>query len=140
MASHSYFNEEKVVDGSCLVVFTVADDIDLFDARIETYLPEGSVKYFREVVKPKGEQAIKNWMQHQVYLSLGFFLSACAAMNIDSTPMEGIDTEAYDKLLDVKGYKTLFAVTIGYRDPNDANQPAVKPKSRLPLSDVVVSI
>lgn len=61
-------------------------------------------------------------------------------MNIDSTPMEGIDTEAYDKLLDVKGYKTLFAVTIGYRDPNDANQPAVKPKSRLPLSDVVVSI
>lgn len=73
LASHSYFNEEKVVDGSCLVVFTVADDIDLFDARIETYLPEGSVKYFREVVKPKGEQAIKNWMQHQVYLSLGFF-------------------------------------------------------------------
>lgn len=79
-------------------------------------------------------------MQHQVYLSLGFFLSACAQLEIDSTPMEGINTAEYDRILDLKGYKTLFAAVIGYRNPDDANQPSVKPKSRLPLDEVVRTI
>jgi nitroreductase/dihydropteridine reductase len=91
-------------------------------------------------VKPKGEAGIKSWLQHQVYLSLGFFLSACASLDIDSIPMEGINNEEYDKILQLNDYKTLFAVAIGYRSPNDTNQPSVTPKSRLPLEQIIQSI
>lgn len=137
LASVSFFNEEKINAASHVIVFSVLDDIDAFETRIKDHLPEGAVAYFQNMVKPKGEAAIKNWMQHQVYLSLGFFLSACAEMQIDSTPMEGIDTAAYDRIVGLQGYKTLFAVAIGYRDTEDPNQPTKNPKKRLPLDQVV---
>ena len=76
-------------------------------------------------------------MNNQVYISLGFFLSACASMGIDSTPMEGIVNTEYDRLLNEPEYTTLFAVAIGYRNPEDSNQLHLRPKSRLPLEDVV---
>lgn len=75
-----------------------------------------------------------------MYLSLGFFLSACASLEIDSTPIEGLKTEEYNKILQLKGYKTLFTVAIGYRNPEDTNQPSVKPKSRLALENIIKSI
>ena len=51
-------------------------------------------------------------------------------MGIDSTAMEGILPQAYDQHLPKDGYKTLFAVAIGYRDPEDKNQPSITPKKR----------
>ncbi|TWI18848.1 nitroreductase family protein [Sphingobacterium siyangense] len=140
LASVSFFNEQKINEASHLVVFSVIDDILLFEKQITENLPEGSVIYYKNMVKPLPEAAIKSWLQHQVYLSLGFFLSACASLEIDSTPMEGIKTEEYDKILKLEGYKTLFAVAIGYRNPEDSNQPSVKPKLRLALEKVVKSI
>ena len=73
----------------------------------------------------------------KVYVALGYFLSACASMGIDSTPMEGILPAEYDKHLPKDGYHTLFAVAIGYRDPDDANQPDRTAKKR--KTDVVKS-
>ena len=49
--------------------------------------------------------------------------------------MEGILPSEYDKHLPKNGYRTLFAVAIGYRDPEDANQPDRTPKRR--KTDVV---
>ncbi len=137
LASVSFFNEPKINDASHLVVFNAIDDIEKFEQQIKQNLPEGAVGYFNQFIKPKPEAEIKAWLRHQVYLSLGFFLSACIALEIDSTPMEGIKTEEYDKILNIDGYTTLFAVAIGYRDTEDANQPSVKPKTRLALENVV---
>lgn len=137
LASVSFFNEPKIKDASHLVVFSVIDDVEKFEQQIKQNLPEGAVVYFNQSIKPKPEAEIKAWLKHQVYLSLGFFLSACAALGIDSTPMEGIKNEEYDKILKIDGYTTLFAVAIGYRDIEDANQPKVKPKTRLALENVV---
>ncbi len=72
-----------------------------------------------------------------MYIALGYFLSACASIGIDSTPMEGILPEEYDKILQENDYRTLFAVAIGYRNPEDKNQPSFTPKKRLPLEEVV---
>ena len=76
-------------------------------------------------------------MSHQVYLSLGVLLSACAQMEIDSTPMEGIEIAKYDAILNNEKYTTLFAVAIGVRDDNDFNQPKLKPKSRLNFEEIL---
>lgn len=138
-AEVSFFNEHKVKDASHLVIFSVIDDISKFETQIEENLPEGSVGYYNKNLKPQPESAVKSWMAHQVYLSLGFFLAACASMDIDSTPMEGIDIDGYTKILDESGYKPLFAVAIGYRNPEDSNQPSITPKSRLNIDRVVES-
>ncbi|MDR1200162.1 MAG: nitroreductase family protein [Tannerellaceae bacterium] len=140
LSAVSYWNRQKINDASDLVVFCAMDDVEKFEKRINETLPEGAINYYNQFVKPKGETGIKSWLQHQVYLSLGFFLSACASLDIDSTPMEGINNEEYDKILQLNGYKTLFAVAIGYRSPNDTNQPSVTPKSRLPLEKIQENI
>ncbi|MFT4202649.1 MAG: NAD(P)H-dependent oxidoreductase [Chitinophagaceae bacterium] len=140
LASVSYSNEQKINGASHLVVFGVIDTIEKFEEQIRQNLPQAAVDYYNTFLKPLPEPEIKSWLQHQVYLSLGFFLSACASMGIDSTPMEGIKNAEYDKILQLDGYKTLFAVAIGYRNPEDTNQPSNTPKLRLPLEQVVQSI
>lgn len=139
-AQVSFFNEPKVKNASHLVVFCVIDSVQGFEQQIHQNSIQGQIDYFNNHIKPLPEATIKAWMTNQVYLSLGFFLSACATMGIDSTPMEGIDKGGYSRILNLEGYTTLFAVAIGGRDAEDTNQPSVKPKSRMKLSDVVHSI
>ncbi|GAB3800718.1 oxygen-insensitive NAD(P)H nitroreductase [Spirosoma humi] len=140
LADASYWNAPRIKEASHLVVFTAIDDIEKFEQQINENLPTGSVNYYNKFLKPLPEADIKSWFQHQVYLALGFFLSACADMGIDSTPMEGIQCEEYDKILQLEGYKTLFAVAIGYRNSEDSNQPSLSPKSRLPLEKIIESV
>lgn len=137
LAQVSYFNEQKIKEASHLVVFCAFDDIPSFEHQINKNLPEGAVGYYNQFIKPLPESEIKAWFKHQVYLSLGCFLSACASMSIDSTPMEGIKSEEYNSILSLKNYSALFAVAIGYRDPNDSNQPSIKSKSRLQIEEII---
>lgn len=136
----SYHNDEKVNDASHVVVFSVIENVEDFENKNLSRLPERAGVYYNRMVKPKGEAEIKSWLSHQVYLALGFFLSACASMGIDSTPMEGIQIEEYDRILQQEGYKTLFGVAIGYRDEEDANQPSITPKFRMDKDNVIRSI
>ncbi|MDQ0780187.1 NAD(P)H-dependent oxidoreductase [Chryseobacterium sp. W4I1] len=138
LAEASYFNKEKVLESSHVIVFQVLKDPADFEKQIEENLPEVSVSYYRTMVKPNGEAAIKSWLGHQVYLSLGILLSACAAMGIDSTPMEGIETDKYSEILKNDSYETLFAVAIGKRADNDSNHPETTPKRRLKREMVIL--
>lgn len=140
LAKVSYHNEQKVQKASLVVVFEVIDDVHQFGAQVEKNLPEGNINYFKKNIEHLPETEIKSWLAHQVYLSLGYFLSAVASLDLDSTPMEGIQPEAYDEILKIEGYKTLFAVAVGHRDAEDSNQPTITSKSRLPLEDVIVSL
>lgn len=140
LASTSFFNEQRINEASHLVVFSAIRKVEKFEEQIHTHLPEGAINYYQQFLKPLPEAELHAWFRHQVYLSLGFFLSACASMGIDSTPMEGIDSDAFDEILNAKDYATVFAVAIGRRHPEDSNQPHIKPKSRLPLDQVVKEI
>ncbi len=115
-------------------------DAEAFENMRLTQLPEGTSAYYNRVLKPKGDEQIMNWMSSQVYISLGFFLSAAASLGIDSTPMEGIEKLGYDSVLQDDGYKTLFAVAIGYRHKEDINQILNTPKFRLEQDQVIRSI
>jgi len=136
----SWLNTNKVIDSDTVVVFSRMNDINLFEKQIENELAEGAVKYYKEFIKPQTEEQIKAWFDRQVYLALGVFLSACAEMGIDATPMEGVEPENYDKILNQKHYSTLMAVAIGYRDIEDSNQPSKKPKSRRDIKKVIETI
>lgn len=131
LADASYFNKEKINDSNILVVFQVLKDPKDFENQVKEFLPEVALNYYNTMLKPKGEQEVKNWMSRQVYISLGVLLSACAEMEIDSTPMEGIETEKYDAILNNEKYTTLFSVALGEKDEEDFNRPSIKPKFRL---------
>lgn len=131
LAEASFFNNEKVKNCSHLVIFNAIDDLNYFEEQISTHLPEGAVNYYKNFLKPKPEHEIKAWLQHQVYISLGIFLTACASLDIDATPMEGIDFEKYTEILKLENHKTIFAVCIGKRDDEDSNQPKITPKRRI---------
>ena len=133
----SWLNTNKVLDSDTVVVFSRINNIDLFEKQIEQELPKGAVDYYKEFIKPQTDEQIKAWFDKQVYLALGVFLSACAEMGIDATPMEGVEPENYDKILNQTDYATLMAVAIGFRDNEDFNQPNKKPKSRKDIKKVI---
>lgn len=124
----SLMNEERVKQASHIVIFRVLESVEHFEEEAPSYISEGGRTFYQQYIKPQGEAHVKAWMEHQVYVALGYFLSACAIMGIDSTAMEGILPQAYDQHLPKDGYQTLFAVAIGYRDPEDKNQPSITPK------------
>lgn len=136
----SWLNTNKVLDSDTVVVFSRINNIDLFEKQIEQELPKGAVDYYKEFIKPQTDEQIKAWFDKQVYLALGVFLSACAEMGIDATPMEGVEPENYDKILNQTDYATLMAVAIGFRDNEDFNQPNKKTKSRKDIKKVIETI
>tara|TARA_R110000868_G_C10655692_1_gene745370 strand:- start:59 stop:661 length:603 start_codon:yes stop_codon:yes gene_type:complete len=140
LADASFFNAPKIKNASHLVVFSVQDNLEQFERHVEDNLAEGSVNYYKQFVKEQPAEKTINWLSQQVYITLGFFLAACAAMEIDSTPMEGIEPEKYKDILKIKDHKVLFSVAIGYRDTEDGNQPELVGKSRLSTEKVIQSI
>ncbi len=50
------------------------------------------------------------------------FLTACASLGIDATPMEGIEGDKYTEILGLENHLTTFAVCIGKHHEEDTNQ------------------
>ena len=132
LAQSSFHNQQKVLDCSHLVVFGVEKNTQAFEHRLESTLPEGAWKYYETHLQSLSEVEKLAWRKQQVYLALGIALQSAAELGIDSTPMEGIDPKAYDKAIQWKGHQTIVALCLGYRDPEDFNQPDRKKKSRNP--------
>ena len=139
-ADISRHNKEKIINSSALVIFQVIDDISLFEKQIQENLLESSVNYYKTYIQPEGETVIKIWLSRQVYIALGILLAACADLGIDSTPMEGIENDKYDAVLNNNKYKTLFAVALGTRADDDANQIKIKAKTRFSAENVIEEI
>lgn len=140
LADASYSNASKIKDASHLVVFSVLDNLEEFEKRVEENLHESSIKFYKQVVKPQPEEKTINWLSQQVYITLGFFLAACATMKIDSTPMEGIEPKKYKEILKIENHKVLFSVALGHRHLEDDTQPSLVGKSRLGTDVVIQSI
>lgn len=145
------FNRPRVAEASHLVVFAVKKSIDeayfqrllaqeLADGRIKTEDIASGVDAGRRHfvgIHSTSEEALVDWEARQAYIAMGFLLAAAAEKGIDSTCLEGIDAEKMDEILGLseKGLRTVVAVSLGYRSASDAN--ATRPKSRLPLDEVV---
>ena len=136
-AKVSMMNEEKINKASHLVVFMANSSLPSFEEKLSRATNSYAREFYQKQLKTKGDVALYSWINNQVYIALGVFLSACAAMGIDSTPMEGIQQAEYDKLLGDKDYTTLFAVAIGYREAEDSNQLHLRAKTRLSAAEVV---
>lgn len=80
----------------------------------------------------------ENWTKSQVYLALGNAMHTLARLKVDSTPMEGVDSELigdifYDELGD---YQCHVALAIGYHHPSEDYNFSL-PKTRLTMDKVL---
>lgn len=78
------------------------------------------------------------WTKAQTYLALGNTLHVLARLGIDSTTMEGIDSELISEIFkeELTGYVCDVALAIGYHHAEE-DYNASLPKSRLALQDVL---
>lgn len=79
-----------------------------------------------------------HWTKAQTYLALGNALHTVARLGLDSTPMEGVDSELIGRVFkeELGGYVCDVALALGYHlEGGDYNY--AKPKARRALEDVV---
>lgn len=91
-------------------------------------------QYFINLREQVGETL--NWEKKQAYIAMTALLYGASSMGIDSTPIEGFDEAAMDKVLnlDMYGARSVLLVTLGYDTEDDHNR--TRPKSRLPQEDI----
>lgn len=144
------FNQPRITKASHVVLFLARNE--LTDAYLKEIVdqedkdqrfPEEEMKaandqgrrYFVDL-NSQTEAQLHDWQNRQVYIALGNLLLAAAALNIDSTPIEGFDAQKLDEILNLKekGFRSLVVASLGYRSEADFN--AKLPKSRLPFDEL----
>jgi nitroreductase len=129
-----------VTDSSHLVVFLYkekmdADHIQKHISRVAEVrgLPESALEGYKTMMLQNlVENPTKNdmgaWAQRQAYIAMGFLMETAALLKIDACPMEGFDSRAYDKILELEGtgWRSVATVALGYRHPEDAMQNSKK--------------
>ena len=145
------FGQQQISQSAAILVFAVRTDfgmdyIDQFfkDMSTKRQIPLENLEGYKDFMKGsfanKSEDEISSWATKQVYLTMGHMLASLAALQIDACPMEGLDPQAYDKILDLdaKQLKTIVAMPIGVRAPDDASATALK--VRKDLSDIIIDL
>jgi len=140
LAKVSMHNEEKINQAKLLVIFSVADDLDAFQKVVDNELPQARRNWYNQIKASMPEADLKTWLSKQVYIALGVGLTASISLGLDSTAMEGIESDKYMAILNMKDYKPLFAMAVGYGSEEDLNRIEVTPKSRRSLDNVIETI
>ena len=144
------WGQAQITEASHLVVFAVKKnlgraDVDRFLDRIADVrgVTVESLDGFKQMLLGSLQRPVEEvnaWATRQVYIALGFFLSAAAMLGIDACPMEGFQPAQYDEILGLPalGYGATVLATVGYRAADD---PYVKlPKVRFKPEEVVVHL
>ena len=142
------WNQSVVSDCSHLLVFAAWDTYTeerinkMFDLvnDVRGFKNEGWENYRQMLLKgypPRDPEENFNHATKQAYIAFSQAIAAAAFEEVDATPMEGIEPDNYDKILELENYKTLVAVAIGYRAEDDKNQPSINQKSRRDFEKVI---
>ena len=145
------FNQPRVKNASHVVLFLAKNELSsdylasIVDQEEKDHrFPEAGMKeandkgrrYFVGLNDHTPEE-LHVWQDKQVYIALGNLLLAAAALEIDSTPIEGFDPDKLDEILNLKekGYRSVVVASLGYHSDEDFN--AAFKKSRLPMDEVL---
>lgn len=133
------YKQQQVVDASHFLVLAIETNVD--DSFIEDYLDNIAEirKVDRKNLAPYGDMmkgsitkldqtSRESWARNQAYIVLGNLLTYCAVEGIDTCPMEGFISTAYDEVLGLQelGLKSVLAVPLGTRSSSDQYQNQAK--------------
>jgi nitroreductase len=146
------WNQPVVSDCSHLLVFAAWDTYTeerinyMFDMvnDLRGFKNEGWENYRQQLLgsyPKKSPEENFNHAARQAYIAFSQALSAATFEGVDSTPMEGFDTEALDKILNLKekGLKSCVMLPLGYRDVENDWLVNLK-KVRKPKADLVTLV
>ena len=120
--------QAQITDGSHLLVFAAWDNytaeridevVELnVAARGDLPLIHGYYDTLKANYVPRDTEVNYAHAARQVYIALGIALVAAAEQEVDSTPMEGFDPAAVDKILSLResGLRSVILMPLGYRD------------------------
>ena len=131
------FNQSQISDCSALFVFcnftkVTSSDIDGFiqlkssvqDIMISNLSKYGDFLKSTLLTMPSKEVSI--WTANQVYIALGNLMTSCAALKIDSCPIEGFQADKYNDILNLKNMNAAVVASVGYRSNDDLSQESEK--------------
>ena len=140
------WNQTQITDASHLFIFCNAievtekdvDDLIQLKSEINNIPIEKIVGYgdfIKAKLKEKSAIEMFHWSAKQAYIALANALNVCAELQIDSTPIEGFESEAInDKLgLTKKGLNASVMLAVGYRYEEDVAQNAKKVRKPIDL-------
>ena len=129
------WNQSQITDASHIFIFCNYNKVDEQDVdsliRLKSETNEVPIEkisgygdFVKGKLKEKSEIEMFHWSAKQAYIALGNALTACAELNIDSTPMEGFEPEEVNKLLGLndKGLNACVILAIGYSSLDDQTQ------------------
>lgn len=143
------WNQSQITDCSHLFVFAAwdtytADRINhMFDLtnEIRGFKNEGWENYRQQLLSNYTKKDPQQNFEHaarQTYIAFMSAITQATAEGLDSTPMEGFDRAALDKLLNLndKGLRSTLLLPIGYRDAEKDWLVHLK-KVRKPMKELV---
>lgn len=123
------WNQSVITDCSHLLVFVVWDTYTedrinkMFDLtnEIRGFKNEGWENYRQMLLGMYPQKSAEENFNHaakQAYIAFGMSIAAAAFEGVDSTPIEGFEADALDKILGLreKGLRSAVMLPIGYRD------------------------
>ncbi|WP_243472664.1 MULTISPECIES: NAD(P)H-dependent oxidoreductase [Winogradskyella] len=129
------WNQSQIEDASHMIV--LANMTDFGDELVDNYFEnvidtrnlnkEDVADYANTIKSTIGQLSQEQkavWTAKQAYIVVGNLLSAAAQLRIDACPMEGFQSEEYNKILDLnsKNLNAAVVVTLGYRSEEDGTQ------------------
>jgi len=136
---HSW-DQVQITTASHLVVIATRTDINeeivnkhMDNIALTRSVPSESLNGYRSVISGfvspmTAQDSTKHWTAKQSYIALGFLLETAALLDIDSCPMEGLDVDCYNQLLELNdtGFTTTVVCALGYRASDDSYASASK--------------
>ncbi|WP_044397821.1 NAD(P)H-dependent oxidoreductase [Lacinutrix sp. Hel_I_90] len=146
------WDQSVITECSHLLVFAAWDTYTaerinyMFDLtnNIRGFKNEGWENYRQQLLNSYPQKDTEENFNHaakQAYIALGIAMVAAAYEKVDTTPMEGFDAEAVDKILGLKekGLRSTVMLTLGYRAPKEDWLDDLE-KVRKPIEDLITLI
>ena len=146
------WNQSQVTDCSHLLVFAAWDNYTakrinhMFDLTNEVrgFINEGWENYRKQLLATYPQKDAEKNFQHaarQTYIAIMCGIAQATYEGVDSTPMEGFDANALDKILGLgeKGLRSTLLLPLGYRE-EEKDWLVDLIKVRKPMNELVTTI
>ncbi|WP_420601244.1 NAD(P)H-dependent oxidoreductase [Flagellimonas sp.] len=129
------WGQTQITDASHLIVFANVTDFgeELIDSYLENTsttrnIPGEGLKDYGDFMKSKllnlPEETKAVWTSKQAYIAFSNMIQAAAELKIDTCPIEGFESESYNKILGLeeKNLNASVVLAVGYRSEEDETQ------------------
>ncbi|WP_420321884.1 NAD(P)H-dependent oxidoreductase [Flagellimonas sp.] len=129
------WGQSQLTDASHIIVFANVTDFgeELMDSYLQNVsstrnIPSEGLKGYGDFMKSKllelSSETKSIWTSRQVYIAFSNMMQAAAELKIDTCPMEGFQSEAYNEILGLeeKNLNASVVLAVGYRSEEDETQ------------------